>query len=143
MDCGRNDGASRRCYAFKASGDVDSRPEQVAILVNHVSDMDADADLKRLFSQGFLKCDCAPDGVHSTRELSQDAITCGVGNSAAVSADLVLCRFSDGAQGSKSLRLVSLHALRVTHDIRRHDRGEPMFEFYILAHEKLRTRKKC
>ena len=49
-DRSRNDDAPRLRNTFEAGGDIYGRPEQVAILVNDISGVNADADLKLLLA---------------------------------------------------------------------------------------------
>src|SRR5262245_54991802 len=97
MDRSRNDDAARRCYAFKAGGDIDGRAKQIPILVNDVSGVNADAHLKCLLTQAFLKRHRAINGVYRTRELRDDTIASSSGNPTAVLLDLLLRRLSDCA----------------------------------------------
>jgi hypothetical protein len=48
--------------------------------------------------------------------------------------DLLFCRFSDNAESGKRPGLVSLHALGIANNIRRHDGGEAVSGVFVLSH---------
>ena len=111
--------------AFETSGNVDCCPEQVAALIDHISEMDANADLEVCALSCGLDSSCwsAIAQLTASTALPNSARTL----SPAVLAirprccfDLVLRGLSDGSECSESPSLVRLHEPGVANDIRRH-----------------------
>ena len=88
----RNHNATGLSYAFKPSGNIYCCAKQVAVLVDHVPDVDADTDLQLVLlpalCQLFLERHGATHCLYGTPELRQDAVTSGIGDPTAVLSDL-------------------------------------------------------
>src|SRR4051812_9285902 len=92
MSRARDCDPARFSQALQTCSDIHSIPKEVSSPAPHVTDMDPNSELEppllwhscASLTQLFLDCDCALDGIHSARELSQHAIPSGVGNPSAV-----------------------------------------------------------
>jgi hypothetical protein len=92
---GKTDTA-RISNAFKARGNVDAvatrvfrlSAHQVAIaLLDHVAQMDADAELDATLDHAILHLDCAANGIDDASELYEDAVTRPLDDAAVMHGD--------------------------------------------------------
>jgi len=88
----RNHNSARCCNTFQPSRYVYFCSEEVASLVDNVTEMNANSDAKisafALMGKRFLQSHGAPDCLHGASKLSQDAVAGGIGNSFPV---LLMC----------------------------------------------------
>ena len=97
---------------FEPGCNIDSRPKQVAVPLQHISKVDAYTrpQLRTNALLGHaLESQCAIDSLNRARKLCKDAVTSRVGNPALVQFDLMLSYISDFSKSSESSCLVQLH----------------------------------
>jgi hypothetical protein len=123
--------AARLGQHFEAGRDVDAVPENVAILDDDVTEVDAhakfDAPLCRYagIAGGHLPLhlDRTAHGVDDTGELDKEAVTGGFDDAAAMLGDLGIAEFTaNRPQRRESALLVRPHQPRIAGDIDRQNR---------------------
>jgi hypothetical protein len=135
--------APRLGNALQAGRDIDRRAEQVAMPVDDIAEMNADAERESAALAGglqlLLERERAAHRLDGTPELREHAVAGGVGDAAAMPRDLLLRQGADSGERAQGTCLVGLHELRVADDIARHDRGQAMVRLSLVLHRETRS----
>jgi hypothetical protein len=117
------------CDPFKARSDIDAITEDVVVVDDDVSDVDADPksntlmmrDVNILPSHALLNFNGTSRGIHRARELDQHAVAGGLDDASAMRGDGgINQRLSEHLELRERALLVEAHQLAITGDIRRH-----------------------
>jgi hypothetical protein len=133
----RDRNASRHSDAFEPRCNIDAIAENIVVIDDDVSQMDADAELdplglgylRVLVSHAALKFDRASRCIDGTGEFDQHTVASGLDDAAAMFGDCgVDKRFSESLQLRQRAFLVGTNQAAITGDIRRQDsRQSPLY----------------
>jgi hypothetical protein len=121
----------RQC--LKAGCDIDAIAQEVTTSDHHVTDMDPYAKAKRVLIirtliqalQGLLDLHGTHHSIDGAGELSQNTVTCRVGDAATIIPNELVHDLSVGCESLQGAHLVLTHKARVSCDIGCKDRCQP------------------
>ncbi len=125
--------AARLGESLEASGDIDAVTQEIAILFDHVTDVDTDAELDATPGVGVgIACRHAvlhiggiAQRIHDTRKLDQQAIAGRIGDAPAVLPDLRIDQLATMvSQRRQCALLVDGDEPAIASHVRRHDCGQ-------------------
>ncbi|KUL94689.1 hypothetical protein DK26_17510 [Bosea sp. WAO] len=127
MSLRRQDDAAWRCKSLKASRNIYAVSKYISVFLHeNVSDIDADAQLKRVADQGILNRDRAPDCTKWTGKLREKTVPHCLEEPPFVRVEGRLYDVvTKGPNGSERAIFVSAHHRRITHQIGGQDGGKP------------------
>src|SRR5215471_9967019 len=123
---------SRRSQSFEPCGDIDAVAVNVALVEDHVAQIDADAEFDPLLHRHVgvaldhrpLHRYCAAYRVDDTREFDEQPVAGGLDNAASVLLDLGITQLAaDRFQRGEGTLLVCAHQPRIPGDVGGQNRG--------------------